>query len=88
MEGAIRNLELAGDRMTAHLLYDGGQEPRLLGAIVTGQRKEPQYRYDELNAWVLPGEATIDLGRGGPPLKARGIRIVPIRETTTEGEGS
>ena len=82
VEHAIRNLELAGDRMTAHLMYDGGPEPRLLGAIVTGQSKPPEkrYEYDELNAWLLPGEATIDLGGGAPPLKARGIRVVPIRE--------
>jgi len=84
VEHAIRNLELAGDRMTAHLMYDGGPEPRLLGAIVTGQSKPPEkrYEYDELNAWLLPGEATIDLGGGAPPLKARGIRVVPIREVT------
>lgn len=88
VEGAIRNLALASDRMTAQLLYDGGQEPRLVGAVVTGERKPPQYQYDELNAWLLPGEAAVDLGFGGPPLKARGIRIVPIRDTTTEGEGS
>lgn len=88
MEGALRNLEQLGDRMTAQLFYDGGQEPHLVGAVVTGQRKEPQYRYDELNAWVLLGEATVTLG-DGQVLKARGIRVVPLQEiTTTEGEGS
>lgn len=90
VDGAIRSLALAGDRMTAQLLFDGGQEPRLLGAIITGESKPPpRYEYDEARAWVLPGEVTVDLGRGGPPIKARGIRAVPIREiTTTEGEGS
>lgn len=89
VEAAIQSLALAGDHMTAHLQYDGGQEPRLLSAIITGERQEPRYEYDHLNGWVLPGEATVDLGLGGPPIKARNIRIVPIREiTTTEGEGS
>lgn len=91
LEGTLKNLELAGDRMTAQIQYDGGDPPRIRGAVITGESKPPEkrYQYDESAAWVLPGVATVELSPGGPKLQARGIRIVPIREiTTTEGEGS
>jgi hypothetical protein len=88
MESALRNLELAGDRMTAQLLYDGGQESHLVGAVVTGQSKPPEPRYCYGEPYEIAGEATVDLGLGGPPLKATGIKVFPIREITTTEEKS
>jgi hypothetical protein len=38
VDRAIENLALAGDHMTAQLQFDGGERPRLLGAIITSDR--------------------------------------------------
>lgn len=60
---------------------------RIRGVVITGQSKPSEDRYPCGELYMLPGVGTVDLG-DGQVLQARGIRIVPIRETTTEGEGS
>lgn len=59
VDGAIRNLALAGDRMTAQLLFDGGEQSRLRGAVIEGDVRPPVYARD-LRITPLGGDTTTE----------------------------
>lgn len=59
VDGTIRNLALAGDRMTAQLLFDGGEQPRLRGAVIEGDVRPPVYARD-VRITPLNGDTTTE----------------------------
>lgn len=54
IDGTLRSLAAAGDPMTAVLLFDGGEKPRLTGAIVNGNLEGALYRGAGLNLNLEP----------------------------------